>query len=49
MMGSGTGFYPHKARRLFRKKCQQSAPRQPALDDDCPSCINAMYLKNRLP
>jgi len=49
MMGSSTGFHPYKARWLFRKKCQQPASRQSALDDDRPAGINAMYLKNRLP
>ena len=48
MMGSGTGFHPDKAGRLLRKKYQQSAPRQSALDDNRPARINAMYLKNRL-
>jgi hypothetical protein len=49
MMGSSTGFHSHKARRLPRKKCQQSAPRQSALDNDRPASINAVYLKYRLP
>src|SRR6185437_13362590 len=49
MMGSSTGFHPYKARWLFRKKCQQPASRQSELDDDPPTGINAMYLKNRLP
>jgi hypothetical protein len=49
MVGGCTSFHPHQARRLLPKEPQQIAPRQPPLDDDRASSINAVYLKNRLP
>ena len=46
MVGGRTRLHPHQASRLLRKEPQQLAPRQPALDDDCPASINAVHLKN---
>jgi hypothetical protein len=49
MMGGRAGLHPYQARRLLRKEPQQLAACQPALDDDRPANINAVYLKNRFP
>jgi hypothetical protein len=43
VMSGRTGLHPNQARWLLPKECQQLAPRQAALHDNCPSRINAMY------
>jgi hypothetical protein len=45
MVGGRAGFHPNQAGRLLREERQQLAPRQPMLDDNHPSSINAVYLK----
>jgi len=48
MMSGRAGLHTHQAGRLFPKEVQQFPAGQPALDDNRPSRINAVYLKNRL-
>ena len=49
MMGRRAGLHPHQAGRLLPKEVQQFPACQPALDDNRPSRIDAVYLKNGLP
>ena len=46
MVGRRAGFHPDQAGGLLREERQQLAARQPALHDNRPSSINAVYLKH---
>ena len=46
MVGGPASLHPNQASRLLREERQQLAARQTALDDNRPSSINAMHLKN---
>jgi hypothetical protein len=46
MVGGRARLHPDQASRLLSKERQQLATRQPTLDDNRPSSINAVYLKN---
>jgi hypothetical protein len=48
-VGTRAGLHPNQTSRLLAEERQQPAARQAALDDNRPSSINAVYLKNRLP
>jgi hypothetical protein len=45
-MGGRAGLHPDQAGWLLCEERQQLAARQTALDDNRPSSINAMHLKN---
>jgi hypothetical protein len=46
MVGSRAGFHPDPAGGLLREERQHLAPRQTTLDNNRPSSINAVHLKN---
>jgi hypothetical protein len=46
MVGGRARLHPDQAGRLLREERQHLAARQAALENDSPSSINAVHLKN---